>query len=93
MMPITIKSLTQLLASVFYLTSSTTLNTPSSPKIAGEQIVFTSSAQLIVRNYQQMPCPVKVENYLNIFDEIDDRCVYIAPETLIKVFNSLSSQN
>jgi hypothetical protein len=92
-MPITIKSLTQLLASVFYLTSSTALNTPSSPKVAGEQIVFTSSSQLVVREYEQMPCPVKVENYLNIFDESSDRCVYVAPETLIKVFNSLNSPN
>jgi hypothetical protein len=63
------------------------------PKIAGEQIVFTKEAKLIVKNYQHLPCPVKLENYVNIFDEVEDRCIYLTPENLNKLTNSLNSQD
>jgi hypothetical protein len=92
-MPITIKTLTQLLTSLFYLTSPTAFQTEELPPRAGEQIVFTSEAKLIVKDYQLLPCPVKLENYINIFDEVEERCVYIAPEDLIKLSNSLNSQD
>jgi hypothetical protein len=88
-MPITITTLTQLLTSLFYLTSPTAFTLENFPQVAGEQIVFTSEAKLIVKDYQQMPCPTKLENYVNIFDEAEDRCVYITPENLIKLVSVL----
>ena len=91
-MPI-IKTLTQLLTSLFYLTSPTAFQTEDLPKIAGEQIVFTSEVKLIVKNYQHLPCPVKLENYVNIFDEVEERCIYLTPENLNKLTNSLNSQD
>jgi hypothetical protein len=89
-MPLT-ANLTQLLTSIFYLVSPTALTVGDLPQKAGDQLVFTPEAQLLVENYQQMPCPIQLDNYLTIYDSPENRCVYVNAESLMKLGYSLQN--
>lgn len=79
-------TLTQLIASLLFLVSPTSLEQGSIPKVPGEQIIFNSQNGFIVKEYKQMPCPLKVTDYVTIYDENANNCVYVPPTELIKLF-------
>jgi hypothetical protein len=79
-------SLTQLIASLLFLMGPTSLEQTTLPKVAGEQIIFNSQNGFTVKKYQQMPCPLKVTDYVTIYDENANNCVYVPPTELIKLF-------
>ena len=85
-MDITITTLVDLLTTFIYFTSPTVALDRDIPNnVAGEQIVFGGSGKLTLVEYTRMPCPLKIPNYVTIYDKRGNICVYIPPEELIKL--------
>lgn len=79
-------SLIQLITSLLFLVGPTSSEGGNIPKVAGEQIIFNNEKQFLVKEYKQMPCPLKVTDYLTIYEENINSCVYLPPTELIKLF-------
>ena len=85
-MDITITTLVDLLTTFIYFTSPVAAPGRDIPNnVAGEQIVFGGSGKLTLVEYASMPCPLKIPNYVTIYDQRGNICVYIPPEELLKL--------